>query len=223
MSQHLDIHRCLSCQQPRPEPSVIRALCRECVARLGHEFLAELQDTTGAVHEGSFRLDDGMLGHAGISTADDAHQADGHLDLDDAYQSQDCHRLRLLWVLAAEVDRLRGQLAEAEAGLSAARHQVRATSTTVHPLATEHQRVCRELEASSDELRRLERVYDELESAHGQTLFDLEVGDARAGHLAAIARRSLLVQHRSGGHRGPLYSCLTCAGDWAVATATVQS
>jgi hypothetical protein len=43
MPQHIDIHRCLSCRQPRLEPSVFRNLCRECVTRLAREFLVELR------------------------------------------------------------------------------------------------------------------------------------------------------------------------------------
>jgi len=113
----------------------LRRACRDYVSQLGRQFLDELHDTTGAVHNDGFRLDQGMLGHVGILTpaTPDGHE-DG-LDLDDTYQHEDWHRMRLLWVLGAEVDRLRDQLAELKS----------VTSAEMRQMTDEHRQACQEL------------------------------------------------------------------------------
>ncbi|SDL49909.1 hypothetical protein SAMN05660642_00051 [Geodermatophilus siccatus] len=57
---------------------------------------------------------------------------------------------------------------------------------------------------------------------HNSTVLDLEASDARAAHLAAIARRALFDYHSWGKHRGSITTCRQCAGDWVVATAVIE-
>ncbi len=211
MPSPTDTHQCLPCEQSSTQPSVFDGLCRDYVSQLGRQSLDELHDTTGAVHNDGFRLDQGMLGHVGILTPDTPDGHEDGLDLDDTYQHEDWHRMRLLWVLGAEVDRLRDQIAELEA----------VTSAEMRQMISEHRQACQELDANRDGLRRLQEAFDELESAHGETLWDLEVADARAEHLAAIARQGLIHRHRSARHNAPIGTCSSCRGDWAAASAVI--
>jgi hypothetical protein len=140
MPSPTDTHQCLPCEQSLTQPSVFDGLCRDYVSQLGRQSLDELHDTTGAVHNDGFRLDQGMLGHVGILSPDNPDGHEDGLDLDDTYQHEDWHRMRLLWVLGAEVDRLRHQLAELEA----------VTSAEMRQMTSEHRQACQELDANRD-------------------------------------------------------------------------
>ncbi len=140
MPSPTDTHQCLPCEQSFTQPSVLDGLCRDYVSQLGRQSLDELHDTTGAVHNDGFRLDQGMLGHVGILSPDNPDGHEDGLDLDDTYQHEDWHRMRLLWVLGAEVDRLRDQIAELEA----------VTSAEMRQMTSEHRQACQELDANRD-------------------------------------------------------------------------
>jgi hypothetical protein len=193
---------CLSCQDDlEDELSVIADLCLTCVARIGQDAIDELHDTAGAVCGDAFQLDREMLHLAHISG--DATDAKPGLDLDDVWQGSIWHRLRLLWVLAAEVDHLRCKLTQ-----------------TAPARATKADHSSGPADCCAARTRPDEAEAD-LRAAHGGTQLDLQVADARADHLAAIARRGLLAQHASPAHTGPIDTCRECRADWAVATAVV--
>ncbi len=212
---------CSLCWQHESQSSVLRGICRTCVEQMATDALAEMGTIPGGITGDCFGLDRGALR---VAYFPDALGADADCVTFDGFAEEDQYRLDLLWVFAAEVDRLRGRLADAESALS--EHGCadgQSITEAVAQLAAKGQRAVDDASANRRLLEDLAASFNELRRSYLDTLMHFEIVDAGARHVAAVARAALTAQHRLSEHSGHPASCHDCSGEWAVANAVITA